>query len=190
MERIVVTVLEDTKRQHTTLKFFKMAIKNTPISQNLAFNTHVDYVAKEFGFLVSEFGFAVSKNEFIGREFWIVYSNTPIDIEIVFEIGGLPFVTLRNNNMPHDESAYIDNGDSVEEFSVRAQQIKNSRYERREQQDNHVMTNTGGLILNQESDDYLLCGRDEHIEYLKEAASTVRKNIEFKRGNIGIRGYR
>ena len=152
-----------------------MAVKSTPVSQNLAFNTHVDHVAKEFNFLISEFGYAISKNEFVGREFWIVYSKELIDIEILFEIGGLPFVTLRNNKLHHDEAAYIDNGDSIEEFSPRAQQIKNSRYERREKQDTDI------------GDDYSLNGRDEHIEYLKEAARTVRENIELKRGNLGMR---
>lgn len=153
-----------------------MAVKSTPVSNNLAFNTHVDQVAKEFGFLISEFGYELSKNEFKGKEFWIVYSKEVIDIEILFEVGGLPFVTLRNNILPHDDDAYFDNGDSVEEFSPKAQQIKNSRYERREKQDANL------------SDDYSLYGRDEHIEYLKEAASTVRKNIELKRGNLGLRG--
>ncbi|WP_339756357.1 hypothetical protein [Algoriphagus aquimarinus] len=153
-----------------------MAVKITPVSQNLAFNTHVDHVAKEFSFLISEFEFVLSKNEFVGREFWIVYSKELIDIEILFEVGGLPFVTMRNNKLEHDEALYIDNGDSIEEFNPRAQQIKNSRYERREKQGTEV------------SDDYTLYGRDEHIEYLREAARTVRENIELKRGSLGIRG--
>ncbi|PZX54973.1 hypothetical protein [Algoriphagus chordae] len=152
-----------------------MAVKSTPLTQNLAFNTHVEQVAKEFAFLVSEFGYELSKNEFKGREFWIVYSKEAIDIEILFELGGLPFVTLRNNKLPYDEANYIDNGDSVEEFNPKAQQIKNNRYERREKPNADL------------SDDYNLYGRAEHIASLKEAASTVRENIELRRGNLGMR---
>jgi hypothetical protein len=164
-----------------------MAIKSNPVTQSLEFNTHVDHVASEFSFLITDFGFTLSKNEFIGKEFWIVYSNAPITVEILFERGSLPFVTLRNNNMPHDEAEYIDNGDSVEEFSVKAQEIKNKRYQRRDPKEKRALDEWGNkdsLALKELSDDYKLYGRDEHIEYLKEAALTVRKNIEFRRGNM------
>ncbi|MFT6895075.1 MAG: hypothetical protein ACJAWX_002692, partial [Algoriphagus sp.] len=57
-----------------------------------------------------------------------------------------------------------------------AQQIKNSRYERREKPEANL------------ADDYALYGQYEHIEYLKEAARTVRQNIELRRGGLGMRG--
>ncbi|PZX57051.1 hypothetical protein LV84_02182 [Algoriphagus ratkowskyi] len=165
-----------------------MAIKSNPVTQSLEFKTHVDQVEKEFNFLVSEFGFSLSQNEFIGKEFWIVYSKDPLAIEILFEKGKLPFVTLRNNSMPHDEELYIDNGDSVEEYSVKAQQIKNSRYERKNALETRVMDTSpiiSNLALKELNDDYALFGHNEHIEYLKEAALTVRKNLESKRGHMG-----
>ena len=165
-----------------------MAVKSNPVSQSLEFKTHVDHVAKEFDFLISEFGFVLSKNEFVGKEFWIVYSKGFIDIEILFTIGSLPFVTLRNNSMPHDEAEYIDNGDSVEEFNVRTQQIKNARFARRDPKEKRVMDkceNTNKLDITELIEDYAQYGRNEHIEYLKEAALTVRKNIAFKKGNMG-----
>lgn len=152
-----------------------MSVKNTPITQSIEFNTHVDHVAKEFEFLNREFGYELTKNEFKGRDFWIVYSKEAIDIEILFEVGGLPFVTVRNNNLPQDDDAYFDTGDSVEEFSTKAQQIKNSRYERRERPEANL------------AEDYTLFGRDEHISYLREAAKTVRENIELRRGGLGMR---
>ncbi len=153
-----------------------MVVKSNPVTKSLAFNTHVEQVGLEFDFLISEFGYELTKNEFKGREFWIVYSKESIAIEILFEVGGLPFVTLRNNNLPQDEDAYFDTGDSVEEFSPKAQQIKNSRYERREKPETNLV------------DDYVLFGREEHIAYLKEAARTVRENIELRRGGLGMRG--
>jgi hypothetical protein len=153
-----------------------MSLKNIPLTKSLAFNTHLEQVDLGFDFLISEFGYELSKSEFKGREFWIVYSKEAIAIEILFEVGGLPFVTLRNNNLPQDEDAYFDTGDSVEEFSPKAQQLKNSRYERREKP---------GANL---ADDYALYGQYEHIEYLKEAARTVRQNIELRRGGLGMRG--
>ncbi len=164
-----------------------MAIKSNPVSQSLEFNTHVDHVASEFNFLITDLGFSLTKNEFIGKEFWIVYSNEHVAVEILFTRGTLPFVTLRNNNMPYDEAEYIDNGDSVEEFSVKAQEIKNKRYQRRDPKEKRAMdewTNKNSLALKELGDDYVLFGRNEHIEYLKEAALTVRKNIEFRRGNM------
>lgn len=136
----------------------------------------MEQVELEFDFLISEFGYELTKNEFKGRKFWIVYSEESIDIEISFEVGGLPFVALRNNNLPQDEDAYFDTGDSVEEFSPKAQQIKNSRYKRRENPDANL------------ADDYALYGREEYIEYLKEAAKTARQNIELRRGGLGMRG--
>jgi hypothetical protein len=153
-----------------------MTLKNNPVTKSLAFNTHIEQVDLGFDFLISEFGYELTKNEFKGREFWIIYSKESIAIEILFEVGGLPFVTLRNNNLPQDEDAYFDTGDSVEEFSPKAQQIKNSRYERREKPETNLVN------------DYALYGRDEHIEYLKEAARTVRQNIELRRGGLGMRG--
>ena len=125
--------------------------------------------------MVSEFGYELTKNEFKGRDFWIVYSKETIDIEIVFEVGALPFVTLRNNNLHQDEDAYFDTGDSVEEFSTVAQQIKNKRYERRENPNANL------------DEDYKMYGRDEHIAYLKEASIIVRQNIELRRGGLGMR---
>jgi hypothetical protein len=152
-----------------------MSLKNIPLTKSLAFNTHLEQVDLGFDFLISEFGYELTKNEFKGREFWIVYSKEAIAIEILFEVGGLPFVTLRNNNLPQDEDAYFDTGDSVEEFSPKAQQLKNSRYERREKPDANLV------------DDYALYGREEHIAYLNEAARTVRENIELRRGVLGMR---
>ena len=153
-----------------------MSLKNIPLTKSLAFNTHLEQVDLGFDFLTSEFGYELTKNEFKGREFWIVYSKEAIAIEILFEVGKLPFVTLRNNNLPQDEDAYFDTGDSVEEFSPKAQQLKNSRYERRENPDANLV------------DDYAMFGRKEHIAYLKEAARTVRENIELRRGVLGMRG--
>ena len=152
-----------------------MTLKSKPVTKSIAFNTHIEQVELNFDFLISEFGYELTKNEFKGREFWIVYSKEAIAIEILYEVGGLPFVTLRNNNLPQDEDAYFDTGDSVEEFSPKAQQLKNKRYERREK--------PGANLV----DDYALYGREEHVAYLKEAAATIRQNIELRRGVLGMR---
>ena len=152
-----------------------MFIKTNLVTKSVPFNTHLAQVELEFDFLISEFGYELTKSEFKGRDFWIVFTKDFIAVEIVFEVGGLPFVTLRNNNLPQDEDAYFDTGDSVEEFSLKAQQLKNGRYERREKPDANLV------------DDYVLYGREEHIAYLKEAARTVRENIVMRRGVLGIR---
>ncbi|WP_258102528.1 hypothetical protein [Marinoscillum sp. MHG1-6] len=95
-----------------------------PFSESEKFITHIETIKNEFDFLVPDFGFNLTKNTCISREHWTVYSKGPIEVEIMFESGSLPYVTIKNDKLPDDESKDLDNRDHVDHLNVNARQIR------------------------------------------------------------------
>lgn len=123
---------------------------------------HLDAVNEQFSFLTDELGFSLVVNRFYGRELTKVYMKDNIEVHIVYETGSLPWVTIRNSNLPYDDISKTYNFDIVDEFEPRIREIK----EKYSKQNNKQSR------------------QNQHIEYLIEAAKTVRYNIENRIGKL------
>ena len=159
----------------------------TPVNKSSWFFTHKETIASEFKFLETQLEFIKRKNEFVGREHWTVYEKEPIKIEIWSDLGDLPFVFIRNTQLPYDESKYLDNRDNIDDFNSMAKQIRQGWRKRREPIQKRFMDNwlkKDILDLSELNNDYENFCKQEHIEYLRQAAMTVRENIELKKGKI------
>ncbi|WP_319501266.1 hypothetical protein [uncultured Draconibacterium sp.] len=159
----------------------------TPVNKSSWFLTHTETIANEFNFLETELNFKKLKNEFVGREHWTVYGKEPMEVEIWGDVGDLPFVSIRNKDLPYDESKYLDNRDNIEAFNSTARQLRQNWTKRREPIQKLFMDNwlkKDNLDLSELDNDYENFGKQEHIEYLRQAAVTVRENIEFKKGKM------
>jgi len=159
----------------------------TPVNKSSWFLTHTETIANEFLFLETELEFKKLKNEFVGREHWTVYGKDQIKVEIWSDVGDLPFVLIRNTQLPYDESKHLDNRDNIEAFNSKASQLRHYWTKRREPIQKRFMDNwlkKDNLDLSELNKDYENFGKQEHIEYLRQAAITVRENIELKKGKI------
>ncbi len=149
--------------------------------------THVDTVNYEFSFLSEDLGFTLMTNRFFGRELCTIYSKENIDVNIFFELGSLPIIKIRNNDLPYDESKSLFNADVVEDYNIRMKEIRSIRGKRRNPKQQRFMDewlDKDNLNLTELDEDYDQFGRQEHIEYLQEAAKTVRENIENRKGKL------
>ena len=158
----------------------------TPVNKSSWFLTHTETIAKEFKFLETELNFKKLKNEFVGREHWTVYGKEPIKVEIWSDVGDLPFVLIRNTELPYDESKHLDNRDNIEAFNLIARRLRQDWTKRREPIQKRFMDNwfkKDNLDLSELNNDYENFGKG-HKKYLKQAAMTVRENIELKKGKI------
>jgi hypothetical protein len=159
----------------------------TPVNKSSWFLTHTETIAKEFKFLETELNFKKFKNEFVGREYWTVFEKKTIKIEIWSDVGDLPFVLIRNTELPYDESKHLDNRDNIEAFNSIARRLRQDWTKRREPIQKRFMDNwlkKDNLDLSELNNDYENFGKGEHKEYLRQAAMTVRENIELKKGKI------
>lgn len=159
----------------------------TPVNKSSWFFTHTETIASEFDFLETELEFKMLKNEFVGREHWSVYEKESIKIEIWSDVGDLPFVLIRNTELPYDESKHLDNRDDIDDFNSTAKRIRQDWHKRRDPIQKRFMDNwlkSDNFDLSELNNDYENFCKQEHIEYLRQAAITVRKNIELKKGKI------
>ena len=158
-----------------------------PVNKSIWYLTHIQTTAYEFDFLVTDLKFKKIKDEFVGREHWTVYKKKPIKIEIWSDFGELPYVLIRNTELLYDESKHLDNRDNIDDFNSTAKQIRQNWNKRREPIQKRFMDNwlnKGDLDLSELDNDYENQGKQEHKEYLRQAAMTVRENIELKKGKI------
>ncbi len=159
----------------------------TPVNKSSWYLTHTETTASMFEFLETALDFNKLKDEFVGREHWTVYVKEPIEIEIWSDVGDLPFVLIRNTELPYDESKLLDNRDDIDDFNSTAKRIRQDWDKRREPIQKRFMDNwlkKDNLDLSELDNDYKNFGKQEHIEYLRQGAMTVRENIEKKKGKI------
>ena len=155
--------------------------KDVPVNKSSWFLTHTESVAKEFDFLISEFGFKILKNAFSGHEYWSIYAKEHIEIEIWGDPGDLPFVFVRNTQLPYDESKNPDNRLNVDDYNPTAYKIRLNWQKRRAPIQKKFMDewlNNDNLDLSELNNDYEKQGKAEHKAYLKEAGKTVREIIQ------------
>lgn len=151
------------------------------VNKSSWYTTHNEAVSQEFQFLISEFDFKVIQNEFVSRELWIVYAKKNIKVEIWADYRDLPFVSIRNSDLIYDESKNLDNGHNIEEFNMIAKKINLDWNKRRRPIENKFLkelTTKNSMNSTELEKDYECFGKTEHIEYLKQAALTVRERLE------------
>lgn len=156
-----------------------------PVNQSSWYLTHTTSVSREFEFLLTEFGFGITQHGFLGHEFWIVYSKGQIELEIWSDHGDLPFILIRNRALPYDESKHLDNRDDVDEYSAKAKGIRQEWHERKDpisERFLHEWLQNDNLDTSELNRDYELFGKQEHVEYLREAALTVREHLMLRKG--------
>jgi hypothetical protein len=159
----------------------------TPVNKSIWYFTHTETTVCEFEFLETELNFKKLKDGFVGREHWTIYEKEPIIIEIWSDVGDLPFVLIRNTALPYDESKHLDNTDNIDDFNSTAKQLRQDWDKRRGPIQKRFMDNwlkKDNLDLSELDKDYENFGKQEHKEYLRQAAMTVRENIELKKGRI------
>lgn len=159
----------------------------TPVHKSSWFLTHTETIDNEFKFLETELEFIKQVNDFVGREHWTVYEKEPIKIEIWSDFGDLPFVIIRNTQLPYNESKRLDNQDNIDNFNSKAKRIRQEWHHRRDPLHKRFLDNwlkRDNLDLSELNNDYENFGKQEHIEYLRQAAITVRENIELKKGKL------
>ena len=170
-----------------TLEPKKDVRKSVPVNKSNWYLTHTESVTNEFEFLINDFGFKILKNEFLGRELWTIYGKKKINIEIWSDVGDLPFVLIRNIELTYDESKHLDNRDDIDDFNKKARQIRQEWTKRREPIQKRFMDEwlkKDNLDLTELNIDYENFGKQEHKEYLRQVAITVRENIVLKKGII------
>jgi hypothetical protein len=156
-----------------------------PVNQSLEFLTHQETLYKEFDFLISEFGFEKKIDDWFRREFTTVFSKENIEIRIIFEPLSLPFVSIKNTNLPYDESNNLTNSDIIEDFNIKVREIKSENRNRTATIRKNYMqkwVNDKELDLSELEKDYVDYGNKEHIELLIESAKTIRENLTKGKG--------
>ena len=185
LERIFGKRKTDSFSEADNLKSDKS--EGVPVNKSSWYLTHTETTAFEFDFLETELNFKKLKNGFVGREHWTVYEKEPIEIEIWSDYGDLPFVLIRNTELLYDESKHLDNRDDIDDFNSTANRIRQDWHKRRDPIQKRFMDDwlkKDNLDLSELDNDYENIGKLEHIEYLRQAAMTVRENIELKKGKI------
>ena len=152
-----------------------------PISESNWFLTHTRSVKNELEFLLSDFDFKLIKDEFVGHEYWIIYKKENIEVEIWSDFGDLPFICIRNTKLPYNEAEQKYNTIIIDKLNDRAKQIReqwNTRIEpiRAKFVDNWVEKDK--IILTELETEYQEFGKLQHVEYIKQAALTVRDILE------------
>lgn len=156
-----------------------------PVNKSSWYLTHTECVFREFEFLNTEFQFEMIMDRHKGHELWIVYAKPPIEIQIWGDHGDLPFIMIRNSNLPYDESKELDNRDSVDEQNPKVLRIRQGYDRRRAPLHERFMYHwlkKDNYDSSELDKDYELFGKQEHEEYIREAALTVRHSLMLNRG--------
>ena len=156
--------------------------KREPVSENAEFLTYTESVRKEFEFLVADFDFRLVQDEWVSREHCTTFLKSPIIVHIIFELGTLPGVMIMlDSNTVHSPSPL----DNVDTFNPKLLELSHIRSQRRDPEQKRFLNRF--MKKNQYDhteldEDFEQYGKAELVEYLKEAALTVRENLEFKKG--------
>lgn len=165
----------------------KTARNEVAINESSWYLNHTESVLSEFKFLITDLRFETLKNnEFVGHEIWTIYVKDSIKVEIWSDIGDLPFVFIRNTELPYDESKELDNRDFIDDYNQKAKKIRQEWTKRRKPIQQRFMTqwSSGNLDLSELNKDYETLGKEEHAAYLRLAATTVKHNIKNKVGKL------
>ncbi len=69
--------------------------EQVPINQSFEFTSHKQFVAQHFSFLDTEQEFSAPSSDWYSREYCTTFRNPHIEIEVVYEVGMLPHVTIQ-----------------------------------------------------------------------------------------------
>jgi hypothetical protein len=150
----------------------KESIQDFPETKNLGLRNQLDFLTNYYSFLIDDFGFQLKTRRFFSREFWTIYTNSIIDVKIMFESGSeLPWVYI-------EKCAKHDKYLNVQEYSDKIKSIVLKKKERIEPMMTRFVSNNYNYT--ELENDYIEFGQYEHREYMEESAKTIKDILENK----------
>ena len=159
--------------------------KQVPVNQSLEFTSHKLFIEKIFSFLVDEWGFPPPSSGWQSREYHTVYMKEEVEVEIIFETGMLPHVSVSKGTEGdpdfscHNIAVLDTEGNFRRLYEARFARVnpKEERWLDRVEYDN--------VYDHREiEEDYRQWGRAEHEKILCLYASLIKKHSEILKGNF------
>lgn len=159
--------------------------EQVPVNQCLEFTSHKQFIEKMFSFLVNELGFPPPTSEWQLREYHTIYKKNDVEVEIIFETGMLPQVSVcKGTEGEPDFSCHDIAALDTEEYFRRLYETRSSRVKPKEERWLDRVKYDNVYDRREIEEDYRQWGRAEHEKILCLYASLIKKHSEILKGNF------